>query len=60
MQKTILVFPSAYDLWKYKQVCKSRNIKVDFEAHTLSGEFSKEDIDKAVTDYKGKVQDSGQ
>ena len=55
MQKVTLQFQSAYDLWKYKQVCKLRNIEVNFNTYTLNGNFGQEDIDLAVKDYKAKV-----
>jgi hypothetical protein len=55
MDTTTLVFNSAFDLWRYKQDCKLRNLEIDFDKCSLAGVFSKEDIDKAVNEFNAKI-----
>lgn len=51
MDTTTKVFNSAFDLWRYKQDCKLRNLEIDFDNCSPAGVFSKEDIDKAVNEF---------
>ena len=55
LQKTTLRFPSAYSLWKFKQVCQVRHLEVDFDSYKLTGEFQKEDIEKAIKEFSASI-----
>jgi hypothetical protein len=59
MKTSTIIFPSAYALWKYKQVCKVLHLKVDFDTYTLTGDFKKEDINKAINEFNAKLVEAG-
>ena len=55
MQQITLLFPGAYALWKFKQICKLRSLEVNCYKYALTGQFQRADIDMAVKNYGATV-----
>lgn len=58
MQNATIVFPSAYNLWKYKEAYRVRHFKVNFVLFTLAGIFKNHDIEVAVNQYEAKLMEA--